>query len=61
MTSQPGKQAIAVHVLPNISRIKGSKTMKFHHLIVYNRRNIFLVKSYTKCVGETIHRPFSKK
>ena len=51
MTSQPGKQAIAVHVLPNISKIKGSKTMKFRQLIVYNTRNIFPVKSYTKCVG----------
>ena len=61
MTSQPGKQATAVHVLPNISRIKGSKTMKFRQLIVYNTRNIFPVKSYTKCVWETIHGPFSKK
>ena len=24
-------------------------------------RNIFLVKSYAKCGGETIPRPFSKK
>ena len=27
----------------------------------YNLRNIFLEKSYTKCVGETISRSFSKK
>ena len=35
--------------------------MKFGQLIEYNMRNIFLEKSYTKCGGETISRPFSKK
>ena len=35
--------------------------MKFGQLIEYNLRNIFLEKSYTKCGGETIPRPFSKK
>ena len=36
--------------------------MKFDQLItVYNERDIFLQKSYTKCVGETIPKPFSKK
>ena len=35
--------------------------MKFGQLIEYNMRNIFLEKSYTKCGGETIPRPFSKK
>ena len=34
--------------------------MKFGHLIEYNMRNTFLGKSYTKCGGETIPRPFSK-
>ena len=29
MASQPGKQAIAVHVLSNISRSKGDQAMKF--------------------------------
>ena len=28
MMSQPGKQAIEMHVLPNISRSKGNQTMK---------------------------------
>ena len=60
MTSQPGKQTIAIHILRNISRSKGSHTMKFGQLIEYNKRNIFLEKSYTKCAGETILRPFSK-
>ena len=49
MTSQPGKQTIAIHILPNISRSKGNQTMKFGQLIEYNMRNIFLEKSYTKC------------
>ena len=35
--------------------------MKFGQLIEYNLRNIFLEKSYTKCVRETIPRPFLKK
>ena len=61
MTSQPGKQAIAIHILPNISRSKGSQTMKFAQLIEYYLRNIFLEKPYTKCGGEIILRPFSKK
>ena len=35
--------------------------MKFSQLIEYNMRNIFLEKSYTKCGGESISRPFSEK
>ena len=34
--------------------------MKFGQPIKYNRRNIFLEKSYTKCGGITIPRSFSK-
>ena len=38
MTSQPGKQTIAKHRLPNISQV-----MKFAQFIeYYNKRNIFL-------------------
>ena len=33
MTSQIGKQAIAIHILPNISRSKGDQTMKFDQSI----------------------------
>ena len=61
MTSQRGLQTIAIHILPNISRSKGNQTMKFDQLIEYNMRNIFVEKSYTKCAGETIPRPLSKK
>ena len=35
--------------------------MKFGQLIEYNMINIFLVKSYIKCGGETILRLFPKK
>ena len=61
MTSQSGKQTIAIHILSNISKRKGNQTIKFGQLIEYNMRSSFLEKSYTKCVGETIPRPFSKK
>ena len=29
MTSQPGWQTVAIHLLPNISRSKGNETMRF--------------------------------
>ena len=58
--SQPGKQTIAMYILPYISRDKGNQTMKFGPLIGYNMRDIFLKKSYTKYDGKTIPRPFSK-
>ena len=35
--------------------------MKFSQLIENKMRNLFLEKSYTKCGGETIPRPFVKK
>ena len=55
MTSQPGKQTIAIHIMLNISIGKGSQTMKFGQLIEYSMRNIL------KISGETISRPISKK
>ena len=36
-------------------------TTTFPEIPEDNLRNIFLEKSYTKCGGETIPRPFSKK
>ena len=60
MTTQPGEQSIAIHKLPNVSRSKGNQTMKFGQLI-NNMRNIFPEKSYAKCGGETIPRPFYSK
>ena len=61
MTSQPGYQAIVIHIFPNISRSKGNQTMKFGELIECNMENIFLEKSYNECGGETSPRPFSEK
>ena len=61
MTSQPGQQTIAIHILTNISGSKGNQAMKFGQLIEYNLTNIFLERSYTKCGGEIIPRPFFKK
>ena len=54
MTSQPGSEAIVVHILPNILRSKENETIKFGQLIESNMRNIFLEKSYTKCGGESM-------
>ena len=48
MTSQHGKQVIAIHIFPNISRSKYNQTMKFGQLTKYNMRNCFLEKLYTK-------------
>ena len=53
MTSQAANKQLK-DTLPNIS-------MKFVQVIKYNMRNTFLEKPYTKCGGETIPRPFSKK
>ena len=61
MTSQPGKQTIVIHVLPNILRNKDNQAMNFGQLREYNMRNIFLKKPYTKCDEETSPRPFSEK
>ena len=60
MTSEPGKQTISIHILPNISRRKDDQAMKFGQLIKHSMRNSFLEKSYTECGKETIPRPFSK-
>ena len=50
-----------MHILPNISWSKANQTMKFGQLTQYNVKKNFLEKSYSKCGGETIPRPFSKK
>ena len=44
MSSQPGLKTVAIHLLPNISQIKGNQTKKFGQLIEYNKRNFFLEK-----------------
>ena len=37
MTSQLGLQAIAIHILQNVSQSKGNEAMKFGQLIEYNK------------------------
>ena len=44
MTSQPGLQTVAIHILPNISQSKVNQTIKLGQLIEYKKRNIFLQK-----------------
>ena len=49
MTSQPGKQAIAIAILTNISRSKGNQAMKFGQSTECNvRREVFLKKKKKK-------------
>ena len=48
MTPQRGKQTIAIHILPNISRIKGNQIMNFGQLIENNMRNEKLSMSLDK-------------
>ena len=57
MTSQPGLQTIAIHILPTISQSKGNQTMKFGQLIEYNRGIIFLQKLGGKGGRKTSSRP----
>ena len=61
MTPRPGKKAIAIQILPNISRSKGNQRMKLGQLKECNTINTFVEKSKTKCGGQTIPRPFPKK
>ena len=60
MISEPGKQTIVIHILPNISWSTSNQAMKLGQLKEYSRRNFFLEKSYTKCFRKTSH-PFLKK
>ena len=51
VVSQPRKQTVAIHILPNVSRSKDNQIMKLGQLIEYNMRKFFLEKLYTKCGG----------
>ena len=42
MASEPGERTIAIHILPNTSRSKDNRAIKFGQLIEYNMRTIFL-------------------
>ena len=41
VTSEPRKQTVAIRILPNISRSKENKTMKFDQSMEHNMGNIF--------------------
>ena len=41
--------------------VKTIRQLNLNVIIEYNMRNIFLEKSYTKCLREAILKPFSKK
>ena len=57
MTSQPGKQTIAIHLLPNISRSKDNQTKKFGQLTW----ETFLLKNHTQNMVEKLFPdPFLK-
>ena len=47
MTSQPGYQTIAIHILPNNTGSKSNQTKEFCQLREYNRINIFY-KNYAE-------------
>ena len=62
MTSLIGQQIIAIHILPNISRSKGSKPdNKIWSVNKIQHEKYFVEKSYTKCDGEASSRSFYKK
>ena len=60
MTFQPGKQTIAINILPNISAGKDNQTMKFGQLIEYNITNTFLEKLHINIVERLFSDPFLK-
>ena len=49
---------ITTHILPNISRSKGIRAMKFGQLIKYNMGNIFSQKSCKEWGRENSYRSF---
>ena len=57
MMQQPCEQTVVIHILANISRSKGSQTMKLGYLIDYNLKNIFIKKLNTKYCRKISARP----
>ena len=58
MKSQPGRQRIAIHILPSISQSKDNQAMKFDQLKEYTIRNIFL-ENHTQSGVEKLFSFFS--
>ena len=61
MTSPTGKETIAIHILPYISRCKGNQTMKFVQLIKNNMRYILSQSHAQSVVKKLVRDPFLKK
>ena len=60
MNSQIGKQKNTIHILSNISRSKGTQTIKFGQLMKYNMRKIFLENHAQNVVEKLALKPFLK-
>ena len=60
MRSQPGKLTIAMHILSNISRNKGSQTIKYDQSIEYNMRKVFIRNHTQNGVKKLFPDPFLK-
>ena len=48
MLSQPGKETITIHILPNASRNQKNQTVEFGQAIKYKNIILFLEKSCRK-------------
>ena len=59
MTSQPEKQTIEIHILPNISRSKGNQKIKFGQLIEY-WKTLLLKNLKQNVVRKLFPHPFLK-
>ena len=56
--SQKGKQIIAIHMLPNISRSKDNQVIKFGQLVEYNMKNIFFLNHTQNVIGKLVPDSF---
>ena len=54
MTSQPRKQAIVIHILPNISRNKGNQILKFGQPLDYYMRDINFLKNHAQNLADKL-------
>ena len=61
MTSQRGKQAIAIHILINISRSKGNLAMKFGQLIEYNMGYSIVMELHFGECSRSLNSKFGRK
>ena len=58
MTSQPREKTIAIQILPNISKSKANRTVKFGWIIKYNMTNIFAENHTQNVMGNLLPFPF---